>query len=60
MQAGDRLFFHFSGHGSTIPDDDGDEVSGLDQCLVPLDAARPIRDDELNARLIMRLSRLAV
>ncbi len=35
---GDVVFFHFSGHGYQIPDDDGDEADGYDEALVPTDA----------------------
>eukprot|EP01068_Selenidium_serpulae_P016057 Selendium_serpulae@DN6261_c4_g1_i3.p2 len=27
-KAGDSLFFHFSGHGTRVPDEDGDEAAG--------------------------------
>lgn len=41
-QPGDRVFFHFSGHGAQIPDRDGDEQDqgddGLDEILVAADA----------------------
>src|SRR5215216_4725233 len=29
--------FHFSGHGVRVPDEDGDEADGKDECLVPVD-----------------------
>ncbi len=49
------LFFHYSGHGQQIPDDNGtpDEADGYDEALVPFDNlgiknyANHIRDDEL-------------
>lgn len=50
------VVFHFSGHGQQILDDNGDELDGLDESLVPHDtssqraaiAARTnIRDDEI-------------
>lgn len=53
---GDVVVFHFSGHGQQLLDDNGDEVDGLDESLVPFEAvdqrasagARTnIRDDEL-------------
>ena len=50
---GDVVYFHYSGHGSEMPDDDGDEIDGLDECLIPTDyvsrhdASRNIRDDKL-------------
>jgi len=34
---GDELVFHFSGHGSQIPDMNGDEVDKLDEVLIPYD-----------------------
>jgi len=61
---GDTVFFHYSGHGSQAPDTDtrdnpivGDEISGLDQTLVPSDyvsmedPSRDIRDDEVGILL---------
>ena len=54
-----QVVFHFSGHGSQVPDQSGgnpdrDEEDGLDETLVPHDARRQggeldIRDDELYA-----------
>jgi hypothetical protein len=34
----DVLYFHFSGHGTQVPDLDGDEPDGADEALVPSDA----------------------
>src|SRR5687768_3490063 len=62
---GDTVYFHYSGHGGTVPDDDehgpnpqvGDEISGYDQTLIPsdyisrLDASNDIRDDEIRTWL---------
>jgi metacaspase-1 len=51
-QPGDNLVFHFSGHGSYMPDDNGDEESDpYDEvlCLYNMDFSNPdsyIRDDE--------------
>lgn len=38
-QSGDHLLFHFSGHGSYIADEDGDEDDGADEllCLYDMD-----------------------
>ena len=62
---GETLVIYFSGHGSAIPDQpDGDEVDGLDECLVPYDAPShlskgfpdsSIRDDYFKS-LMVRLS----
>jgi hypothetical protein len=48
---GDVLAFHYSGHGTTLPDDDGDEDDGFDEAMVPVDFAdgRFIRDDDLRS-----------
>ena len=62
---GDIVYFHYSGHGGTVPDDDqhgpnpivGDEVSGYDQTLIPsdyisrMDPSNDIRDDEIKTWL---------
>ena len=66
MSAGDEAFFHFSGHGSLVRDTNGDETTGLDSCICPIDyAAGPsssggggiITDDELRALLVNRIPR---
>lgn len=46
---GDVVVVRFSGHGSFVPDDDGDEPDGTDEVLCPydVDARGPITDDEL-------------
>lgn len=49
---GDRLVFHFSGHGSYTADDDGDEERGADEllCLADMDFKDPdtyLTDDDL-------------
>src|SRR6266446_6781346 len=41
---GDVLVFHYSGHGQQITDDDGDELDGYDEALVPYDAPMVPRD----------------
>lgn len=45
--------FHFSGHGTFVADDDGDEPDGCDECLVPYDYATAgyLRDDLLHGTL---------
>lgn len=45
-QAGDYLFFAYSGHGNYTLDRNGDETTGYDQMIVPLDF-NMIIDDEL-------------
>ncbi len=46
---GDSIVVQFSGHGSFVPDLDGDEPDGTDECLCPYDLKEkgPITDDDL-------------
>lgn len=37
LKKNDLLVIYFSGHGTQIPDNNGDEDDGLDECLVPYD-----------------------
>lgn len=39
-QSGDRVYFHFSGHGQPIADANGDEENALDEAMIPYDAGR--------------------
>ncbi|MGL5253672.1 MAG: caspase family protein, partial [Brevinema sp.] len=39
-QLGDRVYFHFSGHGQPMTDANGDEENGYDESMVPYDAGR--------------------
>lgn len=64
MVAGDEAVFHFSGHGSLVRDTNGDEFTGLDSCLCPLDYNAPasagggvITDDEIRALLVNKVPR---
>eukprot|EP01054_Gregarina_sp_Poly1_P010875 Gregarina_sp_Poly_1__10874@NODE_847_length_5991_cov_96_588623_g612_i0_p1_GENE_NODE_847_length_5991_cov_96_588623_g612_i0NODE_847_length_5991_cov_96_588623_g612_i0_p1_ORF_typecomplete_len641_score86_79Peptidase_C14/PF00656_22/1_6e56Peptidase_C13/PF01650_18/3_6e05Raptor_N/PF14538_6/2_5e03Raptor_N/PF14538_6/0_0027_NODE_847_length_5991_cov_96_588623_g612_i024994421 len=58
-QAGDVLFFHYSGHGGQTPATDGMEyeVDGLDETIMPVDfqSAGELRDDDLNKYLVQRI-----
>jgi hypothetical protein len=47
---GDSILLQYSGHGTYIPDKDGDEPDGTDECLCPYDlyTKGPVTDDELN------------
>ena len=49
--AGDSLVFTFSGHGSWLPDDDGDEPDARDEMMCPHDVTKDqfLLDDDLNA-----------
>ena len=53
IEAGDVLYFHFSGHGSNVPDQDGDEADGRDEIFCPtdLDWRDPLRDDWMRVLL---------
>lgn len=49
---GDMVLFYYSGHGSQVEDQNGDEEDGLDETLVPADISRThpermIIDDEI-------------
>jgi uncharacterized caspase-like protein len=46
---GDTILLHYSGHGSNVPDDTGDEADQRDEILCPtdLDWEDPMRDDWL-------------
>lgn len=45
---GDFIFFGYSGHGSYTKDLNGDELTGYDQMIIPIDL-NPIVDDELKS-----------
>jgi hypothetical protein len=53
--AGDELWFHFSGHGSLVRDRNGDEESGNDSCICPIDYNRSgtISDDIIRNNLAL-------
>lgn len=46
---GDSVVVQYSGHGTYIPDQNGDEPDGTDECLCPWDLMTkgPITDDEM-------------
>uniref|UniRef100_A0A6C0IRN6 Peptidase C14 caspase domain-containing protein n=1 Tax=viral metagenome TaxID=1070528 RepID=A0A6C0IRN6_9ZZZZ len=50
-KSGDQLVFVYSGHGSSVSDKNGDETSGYDSVLVPLDSltnnSKLIIDDQI-------------
>lgn len=53
-EPGDAAFFHYSGHGGRVEDDDGDEEDGYDETLIPVDfqSAGQIRDDTIFVELV--------
>jgi len=60
--AGDLVVVQYSGHGSFVPDDNGDEPDGTDECLCPYDikSKGPITDDELAELFAARTSGVRV
>jgi len=54
---GDLLFMHYSGHGTQVPDEDGDEQDQKDECLVPCDfrSGGYITDDMLVTHYLKHL-----
>lgn len=64
MVAGDEAVFHYSGHGTLVRDTNGDEMTGYDSCLCPLDYSAPsssgggiITDDEIRTLLVNKVPR---
>lgn len=53
----DSLFFHYSGHGGTTKDLDGDEDDGYDETIYPVDYERAghIVDDQLHDIMVRPL-----
>lgn len=39
VKKGDRVLIHMAGHGSQVPDTDGDEMDGLDEVFLPADVS---------------------
>jgi len=58
-KVGDAAYFHYSGHGGRIKDENGDESDGYDETLVPVDFAQAgqIKDDELYHLLVGAMPR---
>ena len=56
-RSGDVVAITYSGHGTYVPDLNGDEVDGLDEALCPYDiqtAQAPLLDDEIHALFVAR------
>lgn len=53
----DSYFFHMSGHGGLVPDQDGDEEDGFDSCIYPLDFeySGPLIDDHMHDIMVKPL-----
>ena len=43
VNTGDVVVVHYSGHGQQITDDNGDEIDGYDEAMVPFDAHARLR-----------------
>jgi hypothetical protein len=58
-RAGDKLFFHYSGHGGQLRDTNGEEISGIDSTLIPYDyeKAGQITDDYIFKYLVRNIPR---
>ncbi|RUP50144.1 peptidase C14, caspase domain-containing protein [Jimgerdemannia flammicorona] len=56
-QPNDSLFFHYSGHGTRVEDDTGDEEDGFDEAICPLDYEENgvIIDDDIHRILVKPL-----
>jgi hypothetical protein len=64
-QPGDRVFFLYAGHGSQLPDDNGDETDGFDETIAPYDVnpetgAGELRDDTFDELIALLSGRRAV
>jgi hypothetical protein len=48
-KSGDMVVIQYSGHGSYVPDENGDEPDNTDECICPYDinSKGPVTDDEL-------------
>ncbi|GFH57094.1 metacaspase [Chaetoceros tenuissimus] len=58
-EEGDVVYIHYSGHGASVRDDDGDEADGMDETLVPVDYNKSglIRDDDLLTTLVVPMKK---
>jgi hypothetical protein len=54
---GDAIYMHYSGHGGLVRDLNGDEASGQDSCIYPINNGNIeyITDDELRAALVDKI-----
>lgn len=51
LKSGELGIFHYSGHGGSLPDKNGDEKDGKDECIYPCDLEE-ILDDDLRLLLV--------
>ncbi|MGD8399116.1 MAG: caspase family protein [Anaerolineae bacterium] len=59
IQAGDVVFIYYSGHGSYVPDEDGDEEDRYDETLVPCNSGPEHENDIIDDEISDLLERLA-
>ncbi|KAL3904128.1 MAG: hypothetical protein SGPRY_011406, partial [Prymnesium sp.] len=59
VEAGDSLFFHYSGHGGSVRDENGDEKDGKDETLIPVDYQErgQLTDDVILSQLVLEVPR---
>jgi len=57
LMSGQSVLFHYSGHGGLTLDYSGDEKSGYDSCIYPIEKGKIqcITDDELRACLVNKI-----
>jgi hypothetical protein len=57
LKSGESVFLHYSGHGGLTLDISGDEKSGNDSCIYPINNGKIeiITDDELKALLVNKI-----
>jgi len=57
LKSGESVFFHYSGHGGLTLDISGDEKSGMDSCIYPINdgVIEVITDDELKRILVNKI-----
>ena len=57
LKAGENVMFHYSGHGGLVRDRNGDEVTGMDSCIYPINGTNieAIIDDELRTLLAAKI-----
>jgi len=53
------LFFHYSGHGGSVRDQNGDEADEMDETILPIDHERAgqIIDDEIHEVMVRPLQK---
>ena len=57
LKSGESVFFHYSGHGGLTLDLSGDEKSGQDSCIYPINNGKIeiITDDELKIIFVNKI-----